>query len=261
MKKPNFFIIGAPKCGTTSLAAWLKEHQQIYMSTPKEPHHFNTDQRYIMVKESSDYDRLFEKANNQHLAVGEASVFYLYSQEAVPNIENYAADIKYIVCLRNPIEMAYSLHEQLIISGYEDEQNFEAAWFLQDDRMHGKSIPSLCKDSIFLQYGAVCSLGVQLERLYTHVPQERVFPLLLDDLRDDPRAAYLRVLKFLNVEDDGRTDYFVKNPAKALRSPWVMKMVRRLGNVKRSLGIRHTFGILNKINHIFVILLHYEQIY
>ncbi|MDD9875087.1 MAG: sulfotransferase, partial [Gammaproteobacteria bacterium] len=40
-KKPNFFIIGAPKCGTTSLDAWLKSHPRIFTAV-KEPNYFNT---------------------------------------------------------------------------------------------------------------------------------------------------------------------------------------------------------------------------
>ena len=248
MKKPNFFIIGAPKCGTTSLAAWLAEHPQIYMTPVKEPHHFNTDHKHVMVEDRRDYERLFEKSNDQHVAVGEASVWYLYSQEAVSNIESYVTNAKYVVCLRNPIEMVYSLHEQLIVAGYENEQDFNVAWFLQNDRMHGKSLPALCRESGFLKYGAVCSLGAQLERLYTRVPQERVHPLLLDDIRHDPRAAYLRVLGFLNIEDDGRSEFSVMNPAKMLRTPRLLKAVRLLGDLKRTLGLRHSFGVLNAIS-------------
>lgn len=248
MKKPDFFIIGAPKCGTTSLAAWLAEHPQIYMSPAKEPHHFNTDHKHVIVKDRRDYERLFEKANDQHHAVGEASVWYLYSQEAVSNIESYVTNARYVVCLRNPIEMVYSLHEQLIVAGYENEQNFEAAWFLQDERMQGKLIPALCREPDFLNYGAVCSLGAQLERLYAYVPRDRVLPLLLDDIRHDPRAAYLRVLEFLNAEGDERSDFSVRNPAKTLRAPGVMKLVRLMGGLKRSLGLRHSLGVLNAIN-------------
>ena len=48
MIRPNFFILGAPKCGTTSVAAWLSEHQEVYMSPTKEPHFFNTDHKRFL---------------------------------------------------------------------------------------------------------------------------------------------------------------------------------------------------------------------
>lgn len=248
MKQPNFFIIGAPKCGTTSLAAWLAEHPQIYMSPLKEPHHFNTDQNHVITPGLRHYEQLFEKANDRHLAVGEASVWYLYSSAAVPNIERYTTDAKYIVCLRDPVEMVYSLHEQLFVSGHECEPDFATSWHLQNDRVNGKLIPLLCSEPRFLLYGPVCSLGDQMERLYTQIPRKRVFPLLLDDIKADPHAAYCRVLEFLNIDDDERSEFSVHNPAKTLRAPGLKKVIQLLGSLKRSLGIRHGLGVLNAIN-------------
>ena len=86
MKKPNFFIIGAPKCGTTSLASWVSEHPSVYMSPLKEPDYFHANEKIGSLKE---YEQLFEGAGPEHITVGEASVRYLYSQVAVPNILNY----------------------------------------------------------------------------------------------------------------------------------------------------------------------------
>jgi hypothetical protein len=248
MIKPNFFIVGAPKCGTTSLATWLAEHPQIYMSPVKEPHHFNTDHKHVMTPSRRDYERLFENANDSHLAVGEASVWYMYSKEAIPNVERYTSNSKYIVCLRNPVEMAYSLHEQLFVAGYESEPDFVAAWHLQHDRVNGKSIPSLCREPRYLEYGPACSLGEQLRRVYAYVPKERVLTILLDDVKLDPRAEYLRILRFLNAEDDGRSNFPVINSAKVLRSKVLLKSIRLLGDLKRSLGMQYGFGILNAIN-------------
>src|SRR5579871_6019552 len=59
--KPNFFIIGAPKCATTSMAAWLAAHPYIFMSPKKEPHFFNTDERQE-VSDLEEYMRLFQDA-------------------------------------------------------------------------------------------------------------------------------------------------------------------------------------------------------
>ena len=85
VRKPNFFIIGAPKCGTTSLATWLSGHPNVFMSAVKEPHFFNTDdRRFISTLEA--YENLFRAASSDHCAVGEASVWYLSSTEAVRNI-------------------------------------------------------------------------------------------------------------------------------------------------------------------------------
>jgi hypothetical protein len=41
--KPNFFIVGAPRCGTTALYTFLKQHPDIFMADDKEPHFFGRD--------------------------------------------------------------------------------------------------------------------------------------------------------------------------------------------------------------------------
>ena len=65
MKIPNLFIIGSPKCGTTSLANWLNNHPQIFMSKRKEPEYFCDD--LIITKyriNKSSYMKLFASSNN-----------------------------------------------------------------------------------------------------------------------------------------------------------------------------------------------------
>ena len=165
MIKPNFFIIGAPKCGTTSLASWLAEHPEIYFSPTKEPHYFNTDHRRFL-NSLQGYERLFAGATVQHRAVGEASVWYMYSAAAVANILDYAGEAKFIVMLRNPIEMAPSLHEELVFTGREDVKEFAEAWSLQDVRRNGQKLPPMVWEPKYVQYGDLCSLGVQLDRVF-----------------------------------------------------------------------------------------------
>ena len=181
MIKPNFFILGAPKCGTTSLAAWLAEHPQIYLSPQKEPHFFNTDhKRFFNTLEK--YEALFSGVTRQHIAIGEASVWYLYSAAAVSNILTYTDDAKFIVMLRNPIDMAPSLHEELVFTGREDVTDFAEAWRLQETRRHGRSLPRMVWEPKYVQYGDVCKLGQQVARLFEKVPRERVKLILLEDI-------------------------------------------------------------------------------
>jgi hypothetical protein len=88
MRKPNFFILGAPKCGTTSLWSWLRAHQDIFMSYVKEPNFFNSDDN-LGISNLTDYEELFRGASVSHAAVGEASVWYLSSAVAIQNILQY----------------------------------------------------------------------------------------------------------------------------------------------------------------------------
>jgi len=256
MKKPNFFIIGAPKCGTTSMAAWLSEHPNVYMSPIKEPHFYSADlPKYKAVKTKKEYDLLFKEADpSRHYAVGEASVFYLFSRVAVPQIERAHPGAKYIVMVRNPVDMAYSFHEQLLVSGDEHIRDFARAWELSPERRQGRAVSRWCREPKLLDYQSVCKLGEQLERLFRVVPRERVLVLVLDDVKENPRREYERVLNFLEVPDDGRMTFPVKNPAKELKWPFVQKGVRLVGEwwaaLKRSVGIpRHVgrTGVLKTI--------------
>jgi hypothetical protein len=247
MRKPNYFIIGAPKCGTTSLAAWLSEHPNIYMPSTKEPHFFNTDhKRYL--NSLQGYERLFEGATERHFAVGEASVWYLYSSTAVDNILAYNADAKFIIMLRNPVDMAPSLHEELLFTGRESIQAFEVAWDLQEIRRMGRSLPRMVWEPKYVQYADVCSLGAQVRRLYQRVAADRIKAILLDDMKADPRATYLSTLQFLCVDDDQRIDFEVHNQSKERHWPMLLRLPWLAIHAKRALGIEGGLGLWRHVD-------------
>ncbi len=225
IKKPNFFIIGAPKCGTTSLVRWLELHPNIYISPNKEPRYFDRDlaQRFRMTER--EYLSLFSRAENHHLAIGEATVWYLYSNLAVPTIEKEIGQVRYIVLVRNPVDMAYSLHEQFFIDQIEPIADFEKAFKESSNRRVGKNAGRWIREPRLLDYQAVCNLGSQLERLTQWIPPERLLILLLDDIKKSPRIEYLKVLNFLGLPDDGLNNFQVFNPAKRVRSATLQKLI------------------------------------
>lgn len=241
--KPNFFILGAPKCGTTSMNEWLASHPAIFMAR-KEPHYFNTDHKNRWATQLSDYQALFELASKQHLAIGEASVRYLYSKEAVANILAYNPEAKLVVMLRNPIDMAYSWHNQICFSGLETVRNFKTAWDLQAKRRLGQRIPHGCPEPKMLMYGEVCSLGRQVQNLYRQVDKEQVHLILFDDLKAIPQKTYQTLLKFLAVPDDGKQDFSVHNQAKTYYAPLLNGIIYWLGGLKGKMGLTKGLGCL-----------------
>lgn len=250
MKRPDFFILGAPKCGTTSLDAYLASHPGIFTAR-KEPHYFNTDDNYRLTADLPGYEALFAGATDSHAAVGEASVRYLHSRDAVANILRYNADAKFIVMVRNPVDMAHSWHGQLLFNGEEDTPDFRAAWDLQAARRAGRSLPAGCIDVGALLYGEFCSVGRQLERVYQQVASERVHVAVFDDLNRDPAGVYRSALRFLGVADDHRPPggFAVHNRAKVRRN-YLRRMrhaLQPLGRLKTALGIRRPFGISERI--------------
>ena len=83
---PNFFLIGAPKCGTTSLSLYLKEHPEVFISEPKEPHFFSDDINNGGIKDLTGYLDCFKGAQVECGIIGDASTLYLYSKNAIQNI-------------------------------------------------------------------------------------------------------------------------------------------------------------------------------
>jgi hypothetical protein len=253
VRRPNFFILGAPKCGTTSLARWVGEHPSVFICPEKEPHFFNTDDRHRGVEAIEDYEALFSGAQEQHVAIGEASVWYLSSLEAVPNILRYEPAAKFIVLVRNPIEMAPALHVETVISGHESVRDFAKAWRLQGERRVGRHLPALTWGERRLLYGEVCCLGGQLKRLLSLVPAHRVLVIVLDDICANARREYLRVLDFLGVLDDGRSYFPAFNTARRLRWPRLTRAVFLLAQLRRRLGIRRGLHLWKRVQGVNIL--------
>lgn len=237
MTKPNFFIIGAPKCGTTSLAAWLSDNERIFMSHPKEPHFFNTDHSNRTIENKNEYYHLFPRETGAYIAIGEASVHYLSSAVAVPNILESIENPKFIVCLRDPADMVVSYHNQLLNALAEDIPDLADAWEAQRDRLAGRRIPETCPEPSRLQYSQSGRLAQQLERLFTHITPDQVRIVFLDQIQRNPLGVYRHLLEFLDVPYDGKQDFPKLNSAARLRSRNARKVLTAIGRLRRRLGL------------------------
>ena len=225
MRKPNFFIIGAPKCGTTALSEYLRSHPRIFISEPKEPMYFNTDHNIhglphytSKYRTENDYLICFKHATEDDIAIGEASTWYLYSQVAIDNILTFNPDARFIIMIRNPVDLVYALHSEFLYSGYEDIEDFEAAWNVQEERQKKQHLPTGRVEPKLLIYSEVGKLGRQLEHVYQKVSPERVKIIRFEDFASDTAKIYKKTLKFLDVPYDGRTDFPIVNQNKHIRS-------------------------------------------
>lgn len=110
---PDFIIVGAPRCGTTSLYHYLRQHPDVFMSTPKEPEYFSGTGP---VNTLPEYEALFGEAD-AYQAVGEASVCYLHSPQACTRIKETIPDARLIAILRDPAVRAYSHYNMMVAHG------------------------------------------------------------------------------------------------------------------------------------------------
>jgi len=216
---PDFFVVGAPRCGTTALCRYLAKHPTICFSRPKETHYFTRiGPQWTPAQLERDYlKRFFPHFHQGHQLVGEGSVSYLYAPEALERILRVNPEARMLVLLRNPIHMLPSYHLRMLYILAEDVEDFPTAWALQGARARGEHIPRTCPDPRLLLYHDVVRFGAQVERLYRLVGRERSLVLLFEDLAADPLRVYRQTLDFLGVAYDGRTAFPRKLPSRRYR--------------------------------------------
>jgi hypothetical protein len=235
MVKPNFFIAGAPKSGTTSLYSYLKQHPYVYLAK-KEIYYFCYDLTFRTPPlDESVYMSYFADARLQK-AVGDASSYYLLSPGAAQRIKNFNPEAKIIIMLRNPIQMVYSLHSQLFFSGNETIKDFEKALDAEDSRRMGQLVPPYHRcplEAMF--YSSVAKYYEQVSRYKAVFPDNNMHIIFYDDFKANTEAEYRKVLKFLELDEIMPASFSVINPNKEPRSKVLLNfLVKPPGLIKSS---------------------------
>jgi len=246
--RPNTFIIGAPKSGTTSIARWLGEHPDVFMSTPKEPYYFCRPSLQLAgIREPEQYAALFAAAQDA-LVIAEATTAILYDDTALPRILRFAPDARIIVMLRNPVELTLSWYGECVRHLRENIGDFPTAWEAIEDRRVGKRIPPECADPLMLDYRYIASLGSHLGRVRKLVPTKQLHVAFLDDFVTDPRTAWLQLLEFLNLPDDRRAEFAAENVGYFKGNVASYRALRALADkAKQLLRLRGGTGLVEKL--------------
>ena len=224
--KPDFFIVGAPKCGTTSLYYYLNQHQNIFLAA-KERYYFGNDFTFLEGKPSlSHYLSFFKNAQPNQL-IGDASVWYLYSKTAAEEIKAYKANSKIIVMLRQPTDMIYSLHQHQLFNGNENIVDFKKALQAQVERKKGHQIPAKLGCPIEgLQYQQVGKYYKQVKRYIEVFGKQNVHIIWFDDFKKDAKAEYKKVCTILNIVPIENIDFSVQNKSQKARSNRFTKLLK-----------------------------------
>lgn len=249
---PNFFIVGAPKAGSTSLYHYLDQHPDIYMSPIKEPNYFATEirpeifsedllprveadlralQEYLqgpmrekrlggLVTEWDDYLKLFQNVKEER-AIGEASVCYLWSKTAASNIHARIPGAKIIMILRDPVDRMFSEYLHAVTDGrmgISFRQHVEACLRCHDLKVHGPAL----------------ELGLYSEELKRYAelfPPENIRVFLYEDYQRQQLKFLAEVFRFLGV-DAG----FVPDTSERHLGPRVPRSVR-VGHFLKKYGV------------------------
>jgi hypothetical protein len=212
-RRPDLFIVGAPKTGTTSMYEYLRGHPEVFMSPVKEPRYFAPD----LAVESAGHDLRYGRDQERYLALfdeattqkrlGEASVRYIYSDDAPRLIREFQPDAFIVVGLRDPVELIYALHNQSVSEGIEPLTNFEDALAAEPDRLSGKDAPGGLHPmhTVYVERG---KLAPRLRTWRETFGPERVHVFVFEDLARDADAVFQRLLEFLQVDPTYRPPAF-----------------------------------------------------
>ena len=236
MKEPDFFLVGAPKSGTTSMWQYLRQHPQVYMAPEKECSYYFQEARHKPISRQ-EYLDLFEDASPGQ-RVGEASVLYLYGEPAARRIKENHPDADILIMLRNPVKLLHSLHSDLVYRGYEDIEDFGAALGAEEDRKQGRRIPPGAPYPPLLFYTEGVGFSEQVERYFRLFGRHNVHVIIFSDFASNTLRSYRRFLRFLGVDDSFEPNLETHNPNTRSRSSGLMywrynypDFLRRIGQM------------------------------
>ncbi len=200
MRKPDFFIVGAGKAGTTSLYRYARQHPYIFLPKCKEPRFFVDDDFFSgvppalsrHVRSLDEYLALFAPAP-EHVVAGDASPNYLSSPTAAARIHEFRPDALIVAILRDPADRAYSHYCNHRRAGIE-ALSFEAAIAAETQRpprFH------------YVEEGLYAS---HLLRYLDLFGEDSVAVFFTEDLRHDPAALCRRLFSFLHVDTSAHID-------------------------------------------------------
>lgn len=227
MKKPDFFIVGAPKCGTTALCKYLDQHPDIFIPPIKELYYFFTDSDgKKRANTLEEYLSFFDDGKEK--LCGEGSVWYLFSKQAAQEIYKFNPEAKIIIMLREPVSVMYSLHNMHIANGSnEDILDFKLALEAEEDRKQGKRIPQKCFRLEELLYREVVKFTDQVNRYFETFGRDQVHIIIFDDFKANPAQEYKKTLEFLGVDSNFVANLTPRNSNRQVRTAKLQQLITK----------------------------------
>ena len=204
--RPNLFIVGAQKSGTSALSAWLGQHPQVFMSFPKEPGYLAfLEQGYqfpdgygrlspaneYVVNDETSYLNLFARAAPRQSVIAEASTWYFSIPGVAARIRDFNPQAKVLVILRNPVDRAYSAWCHARRDGLEPCETFSEALQMEGDRGEVEFL---------LRYHRMGLYSEALAEYRAMFDDSRLLVLFYEDLLGDKAALWNRLCYFLHID-------------------------------------------------------------
>ncbi len=190
-KKPNLFIVGHPRCGTTSLHVMLRQHPEIFMSKEKELRYFNKKSSEKKQSEK-EYLKNFEEFDGEKIR-GESTPNYIYSNTAPREIKKFNPGVKIVVILREPVDLLRAWYQKKIESGNEKFRDIE-------------------KNIWKPEYQEMVSYSGQIRRYLKEFPKKNIHIIIYEDFKKDNFREYKKVCRFLGVDEKFEPEKEKTNP-------------------------------------------------
>jgi Sulfotransferase domain len=241
--KPNFLIVGAAKSGTSSLYSFVKQHPDVFMPDIKEPSFFSAtpaDDSFAVVSEK-DYMDLFLKVKNEK-AIGESSNAYLHDVRAPEKIKTALGEIKIIIILRNPVDMAFSLYNYLFLKHWEPIKSFEEALKVEENRRRDPIFKKNCFGfpNIYFYF----QRGLYFEHVKRYIDtfgRKNVMVLIFEDFIKEPIQHVQSIYEFLKINKNFVPELKVHNAAEEIQ--YIPPIFKGFPTIKRFL--KFIFKLIN----------------
>jgi len=240
-KLPDFIIVGAQKCGTSTLHYSLSKHPNIFMSNPKELDFFDNDDNFKLGIEW--YASFFEKCPLDSIA-GEASPEYFHCEQAAYRMAKLLPKVKIIILLRNPVDRAYSgyWHSVRIAS---ETLPFNRAIKIEAER--------IVNNPYGMKFYSYISRGLYFKQIKTYFDlfgRSKIFIIISEEYFSNPAGTLKKISEFLGVNCDKRfldsVRMDIKNEGRTMRSEKLQRLYKQLRKGQKQIPFFAT--VINRIN-------------
>lgn len=231
MNLPNVYILGAAKCGTTSLAYQLSNHDEIFLVNGKETHFLSSDEKFANGQEF--YVKQFLGGYNREQVILDATPEYLAKPDVIipriRQIHQNCQHLKFIIVLRDPLARLIS-HYSHRTRTFNETRTIEEAVLTDIERINAPS------PSDWSNYFTEGLYAKHLSQWFHNFPEARFLILTLSDIEKNNGKSISKVLRFLDLQDNGSLKHMKHRNQRSKSSvPIVSRMVAQQWPLKNYL--------------------------
>jgi hypothetical protein len=206
-KFPNFFIVGAPKCGTTSLADYLNQHPDVYFPKRKEIHFFDVNTKRDKrsdkwIRDEQDYLDLYQDVDNEKI-MGDPTSSYLSDPKTAKLLHERVPSAQILITLRNPVKQIFSFYAHRFGVGFEN-RSFKDVIFQDSEKIK----QNIITDNIF-DYSLYSD---DVKNYLDEFGKTNVKIIIFEEWIKDLKNTLFEIESFLQIQHFSNYKISVENP-------------------------------------------------